>query len=174
MVDIFILIIAFWAIFTGWRDGLLRQLASLVGIFVGLFVAAICYSQLGEFLSITGSISREVTNIIAFFLLWIIIPIMLGMFAKMTTSIINAIHLGWLNRLLGTIISVLKYGILMSCIFNAMLYLRIIDTHLTSQSKLFQPTCDLISFVWTNVNDHVDINKLKASADTLWVDIQKK
>ena len=48
MLDIFLLIVLLWAIYDGWHDGFVKQLASAVGFLLGLFVAATFYSTLGE------------------------------------------------------------------------------------------------------------------------------
>ena len=63
MIDAFILILMAWAAFSGWRAGFLKEIVSTVGILVGLFIAATCYSFLGEYLAVSGSESNMMTSI---------------------------------------------------------------------------------------------------------------
>ena len=46
MVDIFIIVVLVWALFSGWRAGLLKEVTSGIGVLVGLLVAATCYFHL--------------------------------------------------------------------------------------------------------------------------------
>ena len=44
MLDLFILIVLVWSLYSGWRAGLVREISSKVGYLVGLLIAATCYS----------------------------------------------------------------------------------------------------------------------------------
>ena len=66
MLDIFLLIVLLWAIYDGWHDGFVKQLASAVGFLLGLFVAATFYSTLGEYLTVDGSQTNMMTSVVAF------------------------------------------------------------------------------------------------------------
>ena len=51
MVDIFIIVVLVWALFSGWRAGFLKEVTSGIGVLVGLLVAATCYSTFGKYLA---------------------------------------------------------------------------------------------------------------------------
>ena len=85
MLDIFILLVIAWSLFSGWRAGLVREISSTVGYLVGLFIAATCYASFGRYLSVSGSRSEMFTSLIAFALLWILVPIVLGFVANLLT-----------------------------------------------------------------------------------------
>ena len=53
---------------------------------VGLFVAATCYKTFGQYLAVNGSEANMLTSIIAFLLLWVIVPIVLGLVANILTK----------------------------------------------------------------------------------------
>lgn len=177
-IDIFILVVLLWASYDGWRDGFIKQLVSAIGFFVGLIVAALCYSAFGKYLTVDGSQVNMLTSVIAFFLLWIVVPIVLGTIAKMLTSFLKGIHLGWLNSLLGVGTSVLKYLILLSCIFNVLTMLQMLPHEKTEDSRLFQPTYHFISFAFEKTQKHVgpvieqQLDKVKN--DTTWINWDSK
>ena len=50
------------AAFNGWRNGLLKEFVSSVGLLVGLLVAATCYSSFGEYLAVEGSETNMFTG----------------------------------------------------------------------------------------------------------------
>lgn len=109
MIDIFIIVVLLWALFSGWRSGFVKEVTSLIGALVGLLIAATCYSAFGEYLAVNGSETNMVTSVIAFFLLWIIVPIVLGFAANVLTKSLKGLHLGMPNSILGAVVSALKY-----------------------------------------------------------------
>ena len=42
MIDIFIIVVLLWALFSGWRSGFVKEVTSLIGALVGLLIAATC------------------------------------------------------------------------------------------------------------------------------------
>ena len=48
-IDFIILLLAIWAVYRGWRAGFLKEIISMIGFFVGLFLAAALYSNFGEY-----------------------------------------------------------------------------------------------------------------------------
>lgn len=181
MTDIFIIVVAIWAIINGWRNGLLREITSSVGFLVGLFIAASCYSSFGKYLAVNGSEGNVITSLVAFAILWIVTPIALGVAANILTKICKTIHLGGLNSLAGAAVSLLKYTILLSCILSAMSALHILNEERTADSKLYQPVSGIVSGIvdWalddnTDPDQHFTPAERPATAtqnDTLWIDI---
>ena len=120
MIDLFVIILVLWAAFSGWRNGFLKEIISSAGFLIGLFVAATCYATLGKYLSVDGTETNMFTSIVAFFILWIIVPIALGFVANLLTKAMKGIQLGMPNSILGALVGILKYALLISCVFNAM------------------------------------------------------
>lgn len=181
-IDIFIIVVALWAIINGWRNGFFKELVSGIGWLVGLAIAATCYSYLGEYLVMKGSEANIVTNIVAFFILWILVPIVLGLVATILTSALNGLQLGLPNSLLGAAVSLLKYAILISCVLNVMSALRILNESRTEGSKLFEPTKAMVSVLFNTFGQPNGQDSERASeklpadfqpGDTLWVDMHK-
>ena len=172
-VDIFVLIVLVWAAYHGWKDGILKQVVSSVGVIVGLVVAAQCYERFSQYLAINGSEVNMLTNIVAFFLLWIIVPIFLGYAAKLLTKTLKAVKLGFINSFCGALISIAKYLLLLSCIFNVMGALHIMDEERTKDSRLFDPVCQVAKFGFHEINERfIQKNTNDADNDTVWIDLQ--
>jgi membrane protein required for colicin V production len=151
MLDIFIVVVMLWAIIKGWRSGFLREFASLLGFIIGLLVASLLYSSLGEYLAPKLGSSPTIGNVFAFLILWIAVPIALGIGMRGLTSLVRGIpFVGNLNGLLGTVISCLKYLILLSCLVNVMAFIHIIDDKKSTQdSVLYQPTKKFVGWAFS-------------------------
>ena len=177
MLDIFILIVLAWSLYSGWRAGLVREISSAVGYLVGLLVAATCYSSFGRYLSVSGSETNIVTSLIAFALLWILVPIALGFVANLLTRTLRGLHLGWLNSLLGAAVSLLKFSILLSCLLSAMSALGILNEQRTASSQLYAPFKSILSAAVDQVvtksasGTKSDTSSDEERSDTTWVEV---
>ena len=162
MLDLFILVIIGWSLYNGWRAGLLREVLSTAGILVGLFGASLAYSVFGETLAVaTGSQVNMVTNIVAFFLLWIIIPLALGFAATRRTKVLRKLQLGSINAAAGAGLSLIKYVILLSCLLTAMHSLGILNEERVEKSVLYRPVSGVLSWAVDAVfNNDEDAHKV--------------
>jgi len=147
MLDFFIFVITGSGLYNGWRAGLLREVLSTAGILVGLFGASLAYSVFGETLAVaTGRPVNMVTNIVAFFLLWIIIPLALGFAATLLTKVLRTLQLGSINAAAGAGLSLIKYVILLSCLLTAMHSLGILNEERVEKSVLYRPVSGVLSW----------------------------
>ncbi len=172
MIDIFIVVLLAWAAFSGWRAGFVKELVSSVGFLVGLLIAATCYSTFSESLAIHGTETTIVTNIIAFFLLWIIVPIVLGFVANILTKALKGMQLGMPNSILGAAVSFAKYFILLSCVLNVMGALHIMNQERTASSHLYTPVTKSLQTFFPEAP--ADTAAAEVKADTVWVDVSGK
>ena len=170
-LDILIIAILLWAGFNGWKKGLLKELISMGGFLLGLLIAATCYSILGEYLTVNGSQVNMLTSIVAFLILWIIVPIALGFVATMLTKTLKGMQLGTPNSILGLLVSVLKSGLLLSCLLSAMNALGLLSQEKVAGSHLYKPTTSIVSFIFEHGITQSD-DKQDQKADTTWVDMQ--
>ena len=141
-IDFIILLLAIWAVYRGWRAGFLKEIISMIGFFVGLFLAAALYSNFGEYLAPKIGASPGVSDVIAFILIWVVVPILLGMVANILTKALKGMKLGLPNSILGAALSTMKYLVLMSCIFNVMSAIGITGPEKTKDSVLYNPVKD--------------------------------
>ncbi len=117
-MTILILIVLALGAVIGCYQGAFKQLANLLGVVVGIILAATLYKQGGDFLAAKSGTSTGVAQMAAFIIIVIIVPILLGFIASLFTKLFSTIHLGCLNRLIGAAIGVLCYGLLLSFAFN--------------------------------------------------------
>lgn len=99
---------------TGLRKGLFRQLASLVGLIGGLFVARALFVRMGERMADVVGTSVPFAQVLSFFLIWLLIPVALSIVASLLTKMAEATHLGFVNRLLGACLGFIKFALFTS------------------------------------------------------------
>ena len=147
-IDFVILLLVIWALYKGWRQGFLKEIISMVGFVVGLFVAAGLYSSFGEHLYPHIGASPTVANILAFLVLWIVVPIVLGLVANLLTKALKGMKIGLPNSILGAAVSLIKYLILMSCVFNVMSFLGIVSQAKAEESFLYEPVKNSLGYAF--------------------------
>ena len=108
---IIIAVIAIGAIL-GFMKGFLNQLASIVGLIAGLVVARALFVSVGKRLAAEMGASVTFSQILAFVIIWMLVPIGLCIIAGMLTKALDVIRLGFVNRWLGAGLGVIKYGLL--------------------------------------------------------------
>ncbi len=85
---------------SGWRNGLIKEICSTVGFIAGCLLAWYCHTNYNVGWGWT-------------LLLCIVFPIVLGFLASLVSKMLSAIIIvGTINKFLGAIVGLLKYGIL--------------------------------------------------------------
>ena len=115
-IDIIILIALGAGVIVGFMKGFIRQLASILGLIVGLLAAKALYTSLAVKLCPTVTDSMTVAQILAFIIIWIAVPLIFTLVASVLTKALEAVSLGWLNRMLGAGLGALKYLLLVSLV----------------------------------------------------------
>lgn len=113
-IDLVLAILLLIAAVQGFRKGFIIEFASLAALILGIW-GGIQFSDFSARLitKYTGYQS-DYLMIIAFFVTFIIIVILIHIMGKMLDSIVKAAMLGFLNRLAGLIFGVLKIALILS------------------------------------------------------------
>lgn len=148
--DIIVGIILAFALFKGFKNGLIIELASLVALVLGLLGAIL-------FCDVTAAFLKEYINssyigLIAFVLTFILIVIGVHVVAKVVDKMVSAIALGPVNRILGSAFSLLKYAFIISVLLAVVNGLertvKIIPDQQKESSYLYGPVESMAPFVF--------------------------
>ena len=115
-LDIFFGIIIAWGAYSGFSKGLIKELASIVGVIAGIFLVKNYYQYLDLKLK---PIFESDTILISFFsaiLILFITIILSNIIAKLLTKVLKIIALGLLNRIIGSFFGMIK-TVLFLCVF---------------------------------------------------------
>lgn len=134
VIDIIILIAIGAGVVTGFMKGFIRQLASTLGLVVGLLAAKALYASLADELCPAVTDSMTVAQVLSFIVIWIAVPLIFTVLAVVLTKAMEAVSLGWLNRVLGAVLGGLKYLLLVSLLICVIEFIDA-DSHLINKTK---------------------------------------
>ena len=122
----------------GLINGFLKELASMTGFFIGLFLAWKYYEQIGG-------------GAMAFIGIWILTPIVLGLLASLATKLLDWSLVGGVaNRLLGCILGITKWAVLIVCVLIMVGQVETIDKYVDSDSV---PGINYIEEKWKTLRE---------------------
>ena len=131
-VDIVIIIYLVLSVITGFTQGLIRTLLSIIGLIVGILLASHFYKQLGNVLTFISN--KDWANIVAFIIILVVVMGIAALIAILLRSLIKAIMLGWLDRLGGAVVGLIL-GALSVSAFLAII-VKYTNTSVITESKL--------------------------------------
>lgn len=153
LIDFAIVLLVIWAAYNGWRKGFVKELVSMAGFLLGLFIAAAVYSAFGAEISAKLGV---VGGIIVFLLLWIVVPIVLGVVGEVLTKALKGLKMGLPNSILGMAVSLLKYLVLMSCLFNALSFAGLVSPSKAEASMFYEPVKNFLGKAFNAVSKDSD------------------
>ena len=115
--DILTLVALVWAIISGWRSGFVSQLLGLLGIIFGVVLSIRYGAAVGEMLHIDNRFMVVAGFLITFVATLIVATIL----SKLLARVLSFVGLGWVNTLLGIVLSVVK-GLLVLSLLYASIY----------------------------------------------------
>lgn len=133
--DIIILLILVGAFINGMQKGLTMQLAGFVSILLAAIfagkVAGVILPHLLKAIHISESIARVVSYVLSF----IIIVFAIRFIGKMFHTLIVALHMGFINKILGATLSLISTSLVLSILINLMIILDPEETILANEIK---------------------------------------
>jgi len=146
VIDIIILVFIGIGTVWGMMKGFIRQLSSLVGLIVGLLVARALFAEVGEWIAPSIGVSVTIARVLAFFMLWIIVPLLFSLFASFLTKALQAVHLGWVNRWLGGGLGAIKFMLFIGMAAQLLEFVdaenELLPQTLMEESVLYRPMYD--------------------------------
>lgn len=117
-VDIVIAGLIGYALYQGFKEGLILALISLVSLIVGVFLSLKFSFLFRDWILEKTQWSANVVTICAFVLTFLLILIGMQFLGKLMTKIVHTVALGGLNRLAGAVFQGLKMVLIISVILN--------------------------------------------------------
>jgi membrane protein required for colicin V production len=156
-IDILIIIVLGFAMVRGFINGLVKEVASLAALIIGIW-GAIKFStftaeKLYDYFDLTG----KYVGLISFLITFGIIVIIIHFIGLLVNKLMEAIALGFINRLLGIVFGLLKSVLIMSVIF---VVFNAIDSHRPflpkekiEQSMLYNPISDIAPAIFPIIGE---------------------
>lgn len=120
-IDIILMLVLFGSIVYGVWKGLIRQIASLGGVVLGIIVCRLFGTSFGTMLAEhfpntfhSATSAAIVGNVLLFGLIWLTVGIAASMLHKVT----HALMIAWLDHLLGAVFTFFKWMLVLSILLN--------------------------------------------------------
>jgi len=146
-LDLLILIPIVAGIFSGYKNGLIGEVASLAALVFGIW-GAIKFSDWTANLLITWGVNSQYMHIISFVVTFIIIVVVIQIIARLLSQLLKTLALGWADRIAGIGVGVIKAA-LITCVI--LFVIDIVDERKSfipeeakENSLLYQPMANLI------------------------------
>jgi membrane protein required for colicin V production len=156
-LDAIIVIILILSLVTGFINGLVKEVASLAALILGIW-GAIKFStftagKLYDYFDMTG----HYVGIIAFLVTFGIIVVIIHFIGILADKIVSAASLGFINRILGIVFGLLKAVLIMSVFF---VVLNAIDSRRSflpkktiEESKFYNPISDIAPAIFPIIGE---------------------
>lgn len=139
------------AAISGFRNGLIKEVASLVALALGLYFAIYFSDVVAKWLVEYIDIGENWLFIVAFIITFVGVVILVSFIGKLLSKVAAAAALGFINRFFGLIFGVLKGVVIMSAL---MLLFNMIDdkqkilrSDVKQNSMLWQPVEGVVPYI---------------------------
>lgn len=164
-LDIFLGLFLILGLFRGLRNGFFVELASLVSILLGIFIA-IKFSYLTKFYieqHVSGN--SKTIQVAAFALTFILVIVVVSALAKVFTSIANFASLGFINNLAGGLFGILRTILVWSVLLNLFQKINYDEAFLSEKTKqksmLYVPIQEVSKTIYPSIEQWFEAFKSK-------------
>ena len=135
IVDIIIAILLVVGLVAGLKDGMVKQVAGLVGLVAGVLVGKALYLSVAAELTPVLATSEKTTQIIAFALIMVLVPLIFSAIAWLISKLLKSVGLGWLNRLGGGIVGIIEYALIAGLLITGIESFDTYDVIISKEKK---------------------------------------
>jgi membrane protein required for colicin V production len=164
-LDIFLGALLAFSLYKGIKNGLFVEIASFVSLLLGIYLAIKFSSFMKDFLIKHVSWNSSTIQVVAFFLVFILVVIAVYLLAKFLTGIADFAQLGWLNKLGGGFFRVLKTILILSIVIALFEKVNFDNTFAKKEtldrSIFYNPIKKVAAFVYPSIEKWYEILKEK-------------
>lgn len=143
----------------GFRKGLFRALASLIGLVVGVYCAIYFSDYVRVYIEKWFDLSEDLTSIVSFLITFFLIMILFSIVGRLLTKVADFAMMGIFNKFFGGVFNVLKFAFLISVVFmfvNSSEEYRILSPEKREASVLYAPVASLAPAILPTIMKEVD------------------
>jgi membrane protein required for colicin V production len=156
-LDAVIVVVLILSLVTGFINGLVKEVASLAALILGIWGAirfsSFTAAKLYDYFDMTG----RYVGIIAFLITFGLIVVLIHFVGILADKVVNAASLGFINRILGIVFGLLKSVLIMSVFFvvlNALDARRsFLPKKTIEESKFYNPISDIAPAIFPIIGE---------------------
>jgi len=132
----------------GFTKGFILELASLAGIIIGVFLAALFSGLISQLLLEYVDWNPNAMKIVAFIIIFIFVVITVKIVGRLIEKFFKLIGLNFLNRIAGLIAGILKFAFILSVVLIFFNYINrdelLMSKETQEESFLYNPVASLV------------------------------
>ena len=158
-IDIILGILLSIGIVRGFMKGFIWEVASLLSVFVALWVAIHFSAMAAGYLSEVFSLSTKTNQVISFVIVFLLAFVMIRIAGKMITKVLESVSLGLPNRIAGAVFGMFKWSLIVG---TSLMYLNrgaleLIPKESSDQSLLYAPIMEINDWIRTHIFQYKDL-----------------
>lgn len=159
ILDILLAVPLLFLVFMGWKKGVVRELATLTGVLVGVWAAIHLSQRVAPLLGIDGE-SATLISFIVTFLVALALAYLLG---RCVEGLIKMAKLSLLNRLTGALLGAVKALCILAVLLNFLVMVdgneMILKPETKTKSVLYQPVYTTGNWLTSQLKTYIDEHK---------------
>lgn len=164
-IDLVIVILLGLSVIAGFTNGFVKEVASLTALILGIWGAIKFSTFTAAKLYDWFDMSGQYVGIIAFLVTFIVIVVIIHFIGIIADKFIDAISLGFLNRILGMVFGLLKSVLILSVFFvilNALDARRpFLPKEKIEGSRLYTPISDIAPAIFPVIGEGISFDRFK-------------
>ena len=158
-IDIILGILLSIGIVRGFMKGFVWEVASLLSVFVALWVAIHFSAMAAGSLSEVFSLSMKTNQVISFVIVFLLTFVTVRTTGKMLTKILESVSLGLPNRIAGAVFGMFKWSLIVG---TSLMYLNrgaleLIPKESSDHSLLYAPIMEMNDWIRTHIFQYKDL-----------------
>ncbi|SHI93010.1 membrane protein required for colicin V production [Tangfeifania diversioriginum] len=176
-IDIILGLLLLFAAISGFRKGLVAELASLAALILGIW-GAIEFSYITtDFLTENFNFETEYLNIISFIITFIVIVILVHIVGSAVNKFIEAAMLGFINKLAGLAFGILRSALILSIILIVLEKIdedvEILSQEAKAKSQLYEPVRNFAPALFPFINIWDDSDEPGKKDENIFESVKK-
>lgn len=161
LVDLIIIGFICFGVIKGFKNGLIIEVFSFLGLFITFFLSTNLDNLLSNEILKFVNINNEILNIVSFVFLFIVIQSLIVYFAKGFTKIAKIVYLGFLNSFLGSVFGGLKILLILLILVKIIFSFNLVSSRLIIESEIIMNLHILSEIIFNSIeliNEDIETN----------------
>lgn len=138
----------------GFWTGVIRQLASLVGLLLAFLLALRLMAPVGVMIVESLSLSEQLAPVLGFIAVFLVVQIAVFALARTIEKLVGVLHLGVINRVAGGLFGGAKAALLVSVLFLVLATFETPSEQTRQTSQLYEPVAGVLPRAWDAAADY--------------------
>lgn len=154
-LDLVIILVLAAGLVRGFSTGVIKQIASIVGVLIGFALAVQLMHSVGGAVAGSLGVADSVAPLIGFVLVFLGVQIGILALTRIAETLIGALKLTVVNRALGGVVGAAKAAVALSVLFLVLGYFGVPAQDTQRQSELYHPIAAALPQAWNYASDYL-------------------